>query len=660
MADVPGRILDNGGACYNVRHPDFGAIGDGILRGPTGVPGVNDRAAIQAAIDAAHAAAAAPQSVPPKVAGRKVYIPAGKYMLDGPLILPRDGNRLTHFSIEGEFASSVYKGAASAGTILVLPANKNAIEIVGPCGETSEAWTEHIELSNLYVQGPHLPGYTPVETTGFNLCGVFFGRFHNLHAEGFGTGLKLTNGSEYWFSGLTLIANCSYGAILQRTQLQSDLQAWFENLVTLENRENLVLDQVRSVWIKRGENITKFHTDGPRRRLHIKNGGNTQVHIQDYVLEHHLHNTTVTEERATSTAGDLTADPRYLKAPIYIDASGVSELTLDRVNYETVEYKYPASVDPSNTDPNVSRYVPPMIECAGHFDAIAVRNCALPPVLRLELAVKRPLVEVTATGANTAPRANRVIVEGNSSAVAEAWIADSTGGDPLGGVVPQGWQQVCGRPELDEVNDNRITVPAGTQSWTASNVLAGRARLFWPGGTGAVQVHFPRVLRNLPLIYVSAVLDDNGGLVVPAINEILVPGGVVSRFSGGYATLACTTNEVYSVGQRTFRRYIWTIVFSSQTAFPNGMTGLVLSGIHGGGSGTGIEVLNVYVDTRRTGPVVIPPRRRATVPGAADGYPAVGDVVYNGAPLATGTDYAGWVCTVGGLPGAWRPFGLLA
>lgn len=61
MATITGRILDNAGAVFNVRHPDFGAAGNGTA---------DDTAAIQAAVNAAHAAG-----------GGVVYFPAGTYLV---------------------------------------------------------------------------------------------------------------------------------------------------------------------------------------------------------------------------------------------------------------------------------------------------------------------------------------------------------------------------------------------------------------------------------------------------------------------------------------------------------------------------------------------------------------------------------------------------
>lgn len=68
MATISGTILDNGGAVFNVRHPDFNAAGNGTT---------DDTAAIQAAVNAAHAAG-----------GGAVHFPAGTYLVTSVNVMP--------------------------------------------------------------------------------------------------------------------------------------------------------------------------------------------------------------------------------------------------------------------------------------------------------------------------------------------------------------------------------------------------------------------------------------------------------------------------------------------------------------------------------------------------------------------------------------------
>ena len=64
MAVIAGTLFDNGGQVVNVRHPDFGAVGDGRA---------NDGPAIQRAVNAAP--------------GRTVFFPAGQYRILAPIVV---------------------------------------------------------------------------------------------------------------------------------------------------------------------------------------------------------------------------------------------------------------------------------------------------------------------------------------------------------------------------------------------------------------------------------------------------------------------------------------------------------------------------------------------------------------------------------------------
>jgi hypothetical protein len=638
MADVTGRILDKGGAYYNVRHPDFGAIGDGVFRGTTQDPTPNDRYRIQLAIDAAQAD------------GRKVYIPAGRYMLDGPLVIKRDlTSRLTHFAIQGEFASSVYKTALLGGTILQAPAGKDAVKTVTPTGATSGYWTEHLELSDLCVVGPGFPGDGPASTTGFNLEGVFFGRFHNLHAEGFGKGLRLANGSECWFTGLTLAQNNYYGAVLERTAVDSDLQAWFENLVTVNNQENLLLDQVRSVWIEKGENISLFGPTAPRHRIQVRNGNNTQISIRNYVLEVHPHITGYDQNDQPIRAADSTVLPA-----VQVDSHGLSLLSLEGINFETV----PAT------------YVPTLVQCDGYFDRIEVRDSALPRALLLNTVAKQPLVHLRNPadqgGAypNDRLRAMDVVLQGNSPGAADTWVRDEVRAsatvvyrDPLHDYVPAGYQQVNPRPQVDEANDNRLAVAGGPYGFTTANPLAGKGRLYWVNVTpaNAVTLAFPRPLGGVRTLYVTLIAYVPLLAGVPDANWIPRVSAIAGVAAGELYSQTAEL-ERYTVGASVFTKFAISVAISQPSA---PLQSITIDHFYGGSNLYGLETLNVYVDQRDAGVVEAAPRRRQTAPSAAtDGAHVVGDVVYNLTP-ASG-EWIGWVCTVAGVPGTWNGFGLIA
>ena len=97
MADIVGRILDRAGAIYNVRHPDFGAVGNGST---------DDRAAIQGAIDAASADG-----------GGVVYFTAGTYLINNALTLKRGvwlvGAAREHTALKAGGAFIMASGLAS-------------------------------------------------------------------------------------------------------------------------------------------------------------------------------------------------------------------------------------------------------------------------------------------------------------------------------------------------------------------------------------------------------------------------------------------------------------------------------------------------------------------------------------------------------------------
>lgn len=660
---------------------DYGAKGDGVT---------DDTIAIQAAMDSAHSQ------------GRALYVPSGTYVISAPLQLPVDVTsngvfRQSHFAMHGEFSYAGAKAVDPANpNIMIRPRGGSVIRTTGspvtairtPAlagtaygAEDAEHWSYFIELSNLYVVGwanegdaePNGAAYDPPavydsDSIGFDLTGIANGRFTNLHAEGFAVGFRVRNGSELTFRGVTSARNNRIGAYLQRISANEpqDLQAWFEYLLTNENATNLVLDGIRSVWIDAGENIDgQAPTNGPRRRIYVRNGRNTQIHIRNYTLE----------QQKLPWTGYNSSTPiaaTALPAPIYVDGNGLSELVIDGLNYETLP-------------PGIA-FVPPLIECRGHFDQITVRNSALPPLLQTVSigsppstpVVHSPLVWLHGTGSApilslatpSGTRANHVTLEGNSPAVAETWVARQLPEpDPLGDVVTPWMRQVNMRPQLDEAADNRITIDPAGHAFTTSNVLTGKGRLYWPSGTGFVNIFFARRLHGLRHVYVTAVVDDRstqgdtGGVVAPTIQTLVTsdPGAspTTSPFSSGAWQVVSCTLESYAVGSRTFRKYAWTITVVNHSLLPNGLTGLVISGIHGGGAATGIECASVYVDVRDCGEVQPVARKfDPNVHASPEGVAAVGDVLYNWNPAPGG--YIGWVCTTAGTPGTWKSFGPIA
>lgn len=652
MGIIDGTLLDEGGAYVNVRSQAFGATGNGTTP---------DDAAIQAAIDYAQAN------------GRKVYIPAGTYLLNNPLVLTRTpyAGNLNHFAIQGEFATTVYMGQAAGGgaspvppygvgTILKAAPGIDAIQTPPPVPPVppptepttpSDFWTNFIDLRDLYVIGAGAPGVAPepgTGTVGFNLSGVFFGQFHNLHAEGFGTGLRLQDGSECWFTGLTWMENNYYGAYLQRSAPDSDLQAWFENLVTDNNQIGLAMDYVRSVWIEKGENIPGTLA-APQSNIVILNSStqtvtqgqiNTQIKIRNYTME----------TRLPAGTGTTPVPP----PAITVDAYGLSLLSIDGLNWETVP-------------PNI----PSLIQCAGWFERIEVRNSALPRALLdpPPAFVPLPLVQLSAAGADNSAmqRSMQVVLEGNSPAVADTWVYDATGGsgatpyrDPLHDFVPTGFVQVNPCPQMDQAGDNRITA-AVPYAFTNADPLAGNARLYWDNVTpqNTATLTLPRAVSGVWTIYVTMIAyvppgSTSGTLDpdwIPSVQELAGIGTQGTNWVQQWIQL-----EQYSVGGETFTKFAATVTVTQ----PQGaLTSITVGPFYGGSNVYGLETLNVYLNADQAGALDAGPRMCAAMPsGTAYGAGTVGDLAYSTAP-ASGQP-VGWVCTAAGIPGTWNGFGVLS
>ncbi len=595
---------------------DFGAVGD---------DSTDDTTALQDAIDAAAAA------------GEKLIVPAGIYRISSSLTIPRDASRLVQFAIQGEFESSADKNHLAAGAVIkMMQSGLAAIQTPALPSYTSGNWTLSVEISDLYVAGPWYAGQGPDAGVGFLLRGVEHAKFHNLHAEGFGTGLYLQDGAELFFTGRTFIQNCFQGAYIQRSSVEIDLQAWFENLVTLENWNNLVLDNPRSVWINNGENITTFDPDGEGiwdydflpRRVQVKGSyTDTQLHFANYVIE-----TAHTTE-----------------APFQVDASGVGVLTLERCNFET------AAIDT-------------LVRCDGYFDSIVIRDCSFQRGIvlgtpHLPLVDLRQPLSGGSPAVNDQRRALNVVVEGNTPAVANHWVKNALAGhDPLGDVVPARWLQVSPRPQLDEVDasaDRRVVVtPSNGYAFVNTGQLTGKGRLYWTSGAtplaNRLEVFLPRGVSNPVLMYVTMIVADGGGANVPVVDGLVGPSGDWAAGSW-YATYAKL--ETYVVGGITFQKYAFAISVVSAPAVLGSVRFANFFAPASGQSTHGIESLNLYLDPAVTGHVAPAPRARAAIPAAGSGVGVVGDIVYESAPAAGG--YIGWVCTAAGVPGTWKEFGAI-
>lgn len=467
-------------------------------------------------------------------------------------------------------------------------------------------WTKDFSISDLYIQGPQLLASANTTTIGCDFEGVQFLRAQNLHCEGFGTGLQLLNGSEITFQGRTLLQNNYTGANIARVN-NTDMQAWFDDLYTVNNQIPLILDNARSVFVAAGENVTTGLTRTPLPRIQVKNSANSQYVFTHYTMEN--------DEAIAS---------------VQTDAFGVSVLSLDGSDFQSTT---------SGT----------IVETTGYFDLISITNSAFDRTTGLQ----NPKVWLhSAITSDPFLRANQVILSGNSPAWFEIAVKnDNVSRSPLQDFVPASFQEINQVPSLDQAADNHITA-LGTYGFTAVNVLSGNARMTWTtaAATNFVTDTFQRTLRGVDVIYVTTIVDDNSGATAPQINSI---GGLAGGTPTDWQQAASYKLGSWTVGARTYTKYGIAIQVLNKTAAAAGITSLQMGNIYGEGTGSsGMETLNIYVNTKQTGFVQFTPRTVATNPsGLTSGYCAAGDVAYFSAPiLLQPTSY---VCSVAGIPGTW-------
>jgi hypothetical protein len=133
MAVISRTLLDKAGAVYNVKHPDFGAVGNGTT---------NDTAAIQAAINAV------------SLTGGVVYFPEGRYRITSALTLhPASGSHggITFRGTSWGFGSTPASNTGS--TILYDGSTGDALKL-GPTTATGTP-LYHFTMYDLGIQATH-------------------------------------------------------------------------------------------------------------------------------------------------------------------------------------------------------------------------------------------------------------------------------------------------------------------------------------------------------------------------------------------------------------------------------------------------------------------------------------------------------------------------
>lgn len=181
IANVSGNLLDRGGHVYNVQHPAYGALGDGVA---------DDTAALQAALyDCGRSG------------GGIVFLPPGVYLISAPLIL------LNHVMIQG---------AGKRATIIRLKAFANCHMVMNHVSSnaTGDPNAEYVGIRDLMLDGNRTNQVkTPqdavslVANTGAQAItpGQHWYVYTNVSSSGGETGFNF-NTTSYASAGITVAA----------------------------------------------------------------------------------------------------------------------------------------------------------------------------------------------------------------------------------------------------------------------------------------------------------------------------------------------------------------------------------------------------------------------------------------------------------------------
>jgi hypothetical protein len=150
---VAAQFLDRGGAFFNAKHPDFGAVGDGVA---------DDTAAVQAAIAAAQTAS----GLGATFEGAQVVMPPGNYLVSSALSVPMGvslvgaGARSTRITCTEPSLNPVITSGVGGGAFLHhtqikgMRVNANG----APIGLRLAGWNENCTLEDVHVSGASAEG----------------------------------------------------------------------------------------------------------------------------------------------------------------------------------------------------------------------------------------------------------------------------------------------------------------------------------------------------------------------------------------------------------------------------------------------------------------------------------------------------------------------
>lgn len=496
-----------------------------------------------------------------------VYAPGGRYKLSQTVFFPYTQvgtDRRFHTQLQGDFASYGSKstdGANNPGTVFFTTGNFTAFATPIPVPDIYANWIGLISFRDIYVLGPQNAGSSLTASVGISIVDCISLQAGRVHVEGFGTGILLKNGADLVFDDWVLVQNNYYGIYAQRTN-NTDMQVWFSYLSTLNNQINIMADNVRSFWVKSGQNIANLVRATPLPRVIATNSSNSQLHFENYTAENDENIETF------RMAGEF------------------SQLTIENSNFESTQSG--------------------IIRAERPFDSIVVRNSNADRGVLATFPGPPWLVLTNSAALDDNVRSCTVTLDGNSPDSANYSVRnDFLNRNILEDVIPPQAIQINQVPTLDRYDENYLQI-LGNFAFTTNNVQCGTNRLYWTindPANSAIRIIPARPMKGADTLTVTFVCYDDGGATIPQVYDV---GGIGSAPNDWIQIYRANLGS-WTVGVRTFNKYQITVAIKNKTtAAANGVRWVGLSGFYGGGIGSeaGIECANVYTDGRHLGDMI--------------------------------------------------------